>query len=73
MANDLTDQAPSENGSSVGANELAGRKADEVVRLLREAGWSVKPKRIQPGPETKLQLEVVYPLEEGLFDGGDAA
>ena len=72
MADEATSpETLSENGARVGANELAGRKADQVLALLREQGWSAKPKRIQPGPETKLQIEVTYPLEESLFDGGE--
>ena len=74
MTDETTGQETlSRNGTDAGANELAGRKADQVLTLLREAGWSVKPKRIQPGPETKLQIEVTYPLEDSLFDGGDGA
>lgn len=74
MANEATaEEGLSEDGVGTGTIELAGRRADEIVSLLRETGYHVEVKKLAPGPETKLRLEVTYPLEDPLFHGGDAA
>lgn len=64
----VTPTAEVDSDSKVGLIELAGRRADEIVRMLEEAGYHVEVKRLVPGAETVLALEVAYGVGPTLFD-----
>ncbi len=57
--------APEERG---GAIEQAGRRADELLGLLHDEGYEAEIKKLVPGAEVVLNLEVVIGLQPRLFD-----
>ncbi len=57
--------APEERG---GVIEQAGRRADELLELLRDEDYQAEIKKIVPGAEVVLNLEVIIGLQPRLFD-----